>query len=218
MGKTSAQRAAKHGDRAALPPHVAKQAAQRPPQQAKSNANLILIAAVATTLFMFFYLHLLVLNQMTQLADGMSMPDSLVGGYSMEYLADLRSVMDSDALGQLSYVHKTAGTIFPLIFGFTWLLIIGLNARGRVMRWLLWAAPILFVIVDLWENVAIDTALGADTLSNGDAALASALTVARWVLFGLSLLASLVAVFSKRGRPAGADAGTAGPAAPPSAA
>ncbi len=204
MGKTPAQRAAKHGDNAVAPPHSAKTTAPRSDQQAKSNANLILIAAVATTLFMFFYLHLLVLDQMTQISNGMAMPDSLVGGYSMEYLADLRSVMDADALGQLSYVHKTAGTIFPLMFGFTWLLIIGLNARGRVKRWILWAAPILFVIVDLWENVAIDAALGSDTLTSGDAALASALTVARWVLFALSLLASVIAVFSK-GRPAAAD-------------
>ena len=204
MGKTPAQRAAKHGDNAVTPPHSANTTTPRSEQQAKSNANLILIAAVATTLFMFFYLHLMVLNQMTQISNGMAMPDSLVGGYSMEYLADLRSVMDADALGQLSYVHKTAGTIFPLIFGFTWLLIIGLNARGRVKRWILWAAPILFVIVDLWENVAIDAALGSDTLASGDAALASVLTIARWVLFALSLLASVIAVFSKP-RPRTAD-------------
>ncbi|MDN3481760.1 hypothetical protein QMA10_07465 [Arthrobacter sp. APC 3897] len=201
MGKTPAQRAAKHGDNAVAPPHTAKMTTPSSGQQPKSNANLILVAAVATTLFMFFYLHLLVLDQMTQLSGGMAMPDSLVGGYSMQYLADLRSVMDADALGQLSYVHKTAGTIFPLIFGFTWLLIIGLNARGRVKRWILWAAPILFVIVDLWENVAIDAALGTDTLTSADATLASSLTIARWVLFALSLLASLIAVFGRR-RPA----------------
>ncbi|MDK1361805.1 hypothetical protein QNO00_16240 [Arthrobacter sp. zg-Y1219] len=201
MGKTPAQRAAKHGEKAVQPPHLAKLTTARAPQQPKSNANLLLVAAVATTLFMFFYLHIMVLDQMTQLSNGMAMPDSLVGGYSSEYLADLRSVMDADALGQLSYVHKTAGTIFPLMFGFTWLLIIGLNARGRVKRWVLWAAPILFVIVDLWENVAIDAALGSEALSNGDAALASTLTIARWVLFGLSLLAAVVAVFSKRTGP-----------------
>lgn len=198
MGKTSAQRAAKHGDRAAQPAHIASLNAPRSPQQVKSNANLILVAAAATTAFMFFYFHLMVLPQMTQLAQGMAMPDSLPGGYSLEYLNDLRSVMDGDALGQLSYVHKTAGTIFPLIFGFTWLLIIGLNARGRLRRWLLWAAPILFVVVDLWENVVIDNALGAQTLSSGDAALAGTLTVARWVLLGLSLLAAVVAVFGRR--------------------
>ncbi|MER1996118.1 MAG: hypothetical protein ABTA24_06420 [Arthrobacter sp.] len=205
MGKTPAQRAAKHGDKAQLPagPQLpANPTTQRTPQQAKTNANLVVIAAAATALFMFWYYHLLVLNQMTQLSGGLAMPDSLIGGYSMEYLAALRSAMDADALGQLSYVHKTAGTLFPLIFGFAWLLIIGLNTRRRSLRWILWAAPILFVIADLWENVVIDGVLGSAELASGDAALASFLTVSRWVLLGLSLMASVLAVFSSRaGRP-----------------
>ena len=201
MGKTPAQRAAKHGDKAQLPagPQLpANPTTQRTPQQAKTNANLVVIAAAATALFMFWYYHLLVLNQMTQLSGGLAMPDSLIGGYDMEYLAALRSALDADALGQLSYVHKTAGTLFPLIFGFAWLLIIGLNTRRRSLRWVLWAFPILFVIADLWENVAIDGVLGSAELAAGDAGLASILTVARWVLLGLSLVASVLAVFSSR--------------------
>ncbi|MFJ2509448.1 hypothetical protein [Arthrobacter citreus] len=205
MGKTPAQRAAKHGDKAQLPAGQqipANTTTQRTPQQAKTNANLVVIAAAATALFMFWYYHLLVLNQMTQLSGGLAMPDSLIGGYDMEYLAALRSALDADALGQLSYVHKTAGTLFPLIFGFAWLLIIGLNTRRRSLRWVLWAFPILFVIADLWENVAIDGVLGSAELAAGDAGLASILTVARWVLLGLSLVASVLAVFSARpGRP-----------------
>ncbi|WP_152969868.1 MULTISPECIES: hypothetical protein [Arthrobacter] len=205
MGKTPAQRAAKHGDKAQLPAGAqvpANPTTQRTPQQAKTNANLVVIAAAATALFMFWYYHLLVLDQMTQLSGGLAMPDSLIGGYDMEYLAALRSALDADALGQLSYVHKTAGTLFPLIFGFAWLLIIGLNTRRRSLRWVLWAFPILFVIADLWENVAIDGVLGSAELAAGDAGLASILTVARWVLLGLSLVASVLAVFSARpGRP-----------------
>ncbi|MSR98621.1 hypothetical protein FYJ28_07245 [Arthrobacter sp. BL-252-APC-1A] len=205
MGKTPAQRAAKHGDKAQLPAGAqvpANPTTQRTPQQAKTNANLVVIAAAATALFMFWYYHLLVLDQMTQLSGGLAMPDSLIGGYDMEYLAALRSALDADALGQLSYVHKTAGTLFPLIFGFAWLLIIGLNTRRRSLRWVLWAFPILFVIADLWENVAIDGVLGSAELAAGDAGLASILTVARWVLLGLSLVASVFAVFSARpGRP-----------------
>ena len=201
MGKTPAQRAAKHGDKAQLPAGLqvpANPTTQRTPQQAKTNANLVVIAAAATALFMFWYYHLLVLNQMTQLSGGLAMPDSLIGGYDMEYLAALRTAMDADALGQLSYLHKTAGTLFPLIFGFAWLLIIGLNTQRRSLRWVLWAAPILFVIADLWENVAIDGVLGSAELAAGDAGLASILTVARWVLLGLSLVASVLAVFSSR--------------------
>ena len=201
MGKTPAQRAAKHGDKAVNPAATqpsANETTQRTPQQAKNNANLLLIAAAATALFMFWYYHLLVLDQMTQLSGGLAMPDSLIGGYGMDHLAALRSALDADALGQLSYVHKTAGTLFPLIFGFAWLLIIGLNTQRKALRWVLWTAPILFAIVDLWENVAIDNVLGAAELSAGDAGLASVLTVARWVLLGLSLVASVVAVFSSR--------------------
>lgn len=205
MGKTAAQRAAKHGPNAGLP-RTATTGTARPAPEAgpagKSSPGLIVIAGVVTTLFLFWYLHLLVLGQLTQLSDGLSMPDSMVFGYGEDHLAALRSAMDADALGQLSYVHKTAGVLFPLIFGMTWLLIIGLNTQRRALRWVLFSAPILFVVADLWENVAIDNALGAAELTGGDASLAAALTVARWVLLGLSLVASVVAVFSRRvGRP-----------------
>ncbi|BBE21719.1 hypothetical protein MN0502_06020 [Arthrobacter sp. MN05-02] len=104
--------------------------------------------------------------------------------------------MDDDARGQLSYLHRTAGTLFPLIFAFAWLLLVQLNAGRRRLRWLLWSPVILFVVVDLWENIAIDTALaGADP---GTVELASALTVLRWVLLAASLLAGAVAVFLPR--------------------
>lgn len=208
MGKTPAQRAAKHGSSAAQPartngrgyPGSTINGSGTAQQPSSGNGNLILIAAVSTTVFLFWYFHLLVLDQMTQLSGGLAMPDSLLGGYDMDYLLSLRSVLDADALGQLSYVHKTAGTLFPLVFGLTWLLIIGMNTQRRALRWVLWVPPILFVVADLWENIAIDSALGAAELTAGDAALASGLTCARWILLGLSLVAAVVAVFSRRVR------------------
>ena len=104
--------------------------------------------------------------------------------------------MDSAALGQLSYVHKTAGTLFPLLFGLAWLLLVQLNVSRRWLRWLLWSPVLLFVVVDLWENVAIDSILsGPDA---GSVALASVLTIARWVLFALSCAAGLTAVLLPR--------------------
>jgi hypothetical protein len=54
---------------------------------------------------------------------------------------------------------------------------------------------LLFVVVRLWGNVAIDAALAAGTPDAGQVALASGLTVAGWVLFVLSLLAGAAAVF-----------------------
>ena len=189
MSKTRAQIAKKHGPAAAGIPDAAPTAG--PP---RSNGNMLLIAAAATAVLLFGYYHLLALGQMGQLAEGLTMPDMMFGGYGPAHVADLQSAMDDDALGQLSYLHKTAGTLFPLIFGIAWLLLIQLNVDRRWLRWLLWAPPLLFAVVDLWENVAIDSMLAATAPDDGQVALAAALTIARWVLLGLSAIAGLLAV------------------------
>ena len=59
---------------------------------------------------------------------------------------------------------------------------------------------ILFVVVDLWENIAIDTALAQATPDTGAVALASTLTVLRWILLALSLAAGAVSAFLPRRR------------------
>ena len=202
MAKTPAQRIKKHGAKAAVPQHhlppVINPTTSRSPQKARNNSNLILIAGVVASLFLFWYLHLLTLNQLTQLSGGLAMPDSLIGGFDQATWTSCRAAMNEDARGQLNYVHKTAGTLFPLIFGFTWLLLIGTNVASKSLRWALWALPLLFVVVRLWGNVAIDSMMAAETADAGQVALASGLTVAGWVLFVLSLLAGAAAVFLGR--------------------
>ena len=210
MAKTPAQRIKKHGANAAVPQHhlppVINPSTNRTPQKAQSNSNLIVIAGVVASLFLFWYLHLLTLNQLTQLSDGRPMPDSLVGGFDQGFVEQLRAAMDGDARGQLSYVHKTAGTLFPLIFGFTWLLLIGTNVARKSLRWALWALPLLFAGVRLWGNTVIDAMMSAETVDGGQVALASGLIVAGWALLALSLVAGGVAVFLGRRAAAGAPA------------
>ena len=201
MAKTPAQRIKKHGSKAVVPQHhlppVVNPTTARTPEKAESNSNLILVAGVVASLFLFWYLHLLTLDQLRQLTGGLAMPDSLIGGFDPAYIGQLRAAMDADALGQLNYVHKTAGTLFPLIFGFTWLLLIGTNVARKAFRWALWALPLLFVVVRLWGNVAIDGVLAAEAPDAGQVALASGLTVAGWVLLVLSLVAGGAAVLLK---------------------
>lgn len=199
MAKTPAQRIKKHGAKAVVPEHslpsVINPTTRRTPEKAQSNSKLIVIAGVVASLFLFWYLHLLTLNQMTQLSGGLAMPDSLMGGFSQDYVAQLRAAMDEAARGQLNYVHKTAGTLFPLIFGFSWLLLIGTNVARKAWRWAMWAAPLLFAVAHLWSNVAIDSMLAMETPDAGSVALASTLTIASWVLFLISLLCGAAAVF-----------------------
>lgn len=202
MAKTPAQRIKKHGARAAVPQHhlpsVINPTTARTPEKAQNNGSLIVIAGVVASLFLFWYLHLLTLNQLTQLSGGLPMPDSLIGGFDAGYVEQLRRAMNGDARGQLNYIHKTAGTLFPLIFGFTWLLLIGTNVARKTLRWALWCVPLLFVVVRLWGNVALDSMVAAVNLDAGQVALASGLTVAGWVLLVLSLLIGGVAVFAGR--------------------
>jgi hypothetical protein len=202
MAKTPAQRIKKHGANAAVPQHhlppVINPSTSRSPQKAQNNSNLILVAGVVASLFLFWYLHLLTLNQLSQLSGGLAMPDSMVGGFDQGFVEQLRAAMNEDARGQLNYIHKTAGTLFPLIFGFSWLLLIGTNAARKHLRWALWAVPLLFAAVRLWGNAAIDAMLSADAVDAGQVALASALTVAGWALLVLSLVAGAAAVFLGR--------------------
>jgi hypothetical protein len=205
MAKTPAQRIKKHGSKAAVPQHhlppVVNPTTARTPQKAENNGSLILIAGVVASLFLFWYLHLLTMDQLRQLSTGLAMPDSLIGGFDPAYIGRLHAIMDDDARGQLNYVHKTAGTLFPLVFGFTWLLLIGTSVARKTVRWALWALPLLFVVVRLWANIAIDGVLSSETADAGQVALASGLTVAGWVLLVLSLLAGAAAVLLRTRKP-----------------
>jgi hypothetical protein len=210
MAKTPAQRIKKHGAKAVVPQHhlppVVNPTTSRTPQKAENNGTLILVAGVVASLFLFWYLHLLTLDQLRQISTGLAMPDSLIGGFDPAYISQLHAVMDDDARGQLNYVHKTAGTLFPLIFGFTWLLLIGTSVARKTLRWTLWALPLVFVVVRLWANVAIDGVLASANPDVGQVALASGLTVAGWVLLVLSLLAGAAAVLLRTRKPKPAEA------------
>lgn len=183
----------KHRPVSSTPPPPQSIAARMSETPAEGEANrasrnspgLIVVAALAASVFLFWYYHGLVLNQMSDLANGIPMPDQLILGYGTEHVEALRGAMDSNAVGQLNYVHKTAGLMFPLFFALASLLAIGLTIPRGLLRWGLWVVPMAFAVIDLWENNVID-GLFAGTLDPGAVALASTLTIVRWALLFLS--------------------------------
>lgn len=199
MAKTPAQRAAKHGE-SATPPQtpVVNTSTQRSPQKAQGNANLILIAGSAASLLLFWYFHMLTLQQLTDLSDGLAMPQSMVFGFDVAHVEALRSAMDADALGQLNYVQKTAGTLFALVFAFSAMTMVAVQVRKKAARWLLWFFPVAFAGISLWANASIDSMLGAETLSEGAVSLSSTLVSLSWLLLILSLVSIAVALFLGR--------------------
>ncbi|GHD10491.1 hypothetical protein [Zhihengliuella salsuginis] len=159
---------------------------QRSEAQARSNGSIILWAGIIASALLFWYYHLLALGQMTDLTGGLEMLDQRLLGYDDAAVAELRAAMDVDARGQLNYLHKTAGLLFPLFFALVTMLAVNLNVARGPKRWGLWAVPLLFAVVDVFENNAIDL-----LLSGGDGqpavAVVSALTIARWALFFASV-------------------------------
>ncbi|GAA3703907.1 hypothetical protein GCM10023081_45340 [Arthrobacter ginkgonis] len=187
--------------------------AEQTPKQSASNAGLILLAGFGAALLLFWYYHLLVLNQMTDLSAGLAMPDQLVGGFDAAHVEALRAAMDADAAGQLNYVHKTAGVLFTLFLSGATLLAIALHVRRRALRWALFAVPLGFAVVRFWGQSAIDGLLGSAAASPVDAgavAVASVLTVAGWVLLFATVAVAagvLLASFNRTFRQKWAEAG-----------
>lgn len=163
---------------------------------AQSQPMLLVGALVVTAILLFAYLHLLVLPQMTQLSGGFAMPDARVLGYDLEDVERLQQVMDADARGQLSFVHKTAGTLFPLAVLLASWATAGLVMRHRA-RWLVLAGATAFAVVDIVDNVLIDRLLAAEDPSTAAITTASTLTVTGWVLLILVGLCVLAAVLTR---------------------
>lgn len=148
----------------------------------KSNPMLLISAGLAISLFLFIYLHGMALSQMTDLSNNLSMPDQRVFGYTVEDIEALRSAMDEDARGQLNYVHKTAGILFPLFTAAMSMLLFIRWIPNRRTRLLAWCAPLGFAVVDIVENFAIDALFTANEVTAGAVLFASILTTIRWAL------------------------------------
>lgn len=178
------------------------EASRRAGEGTDSNPQLLLYALLGLTVFLFAYLHLYALPQMNYFAGGFSMPDARLFGYSTEDIARLRNVMDSDATGQLNFLHRTAGMLFPLSFLLASWAVVGLVMRRGVFRWIVLAGAVLFAAVDIAENFLIDRILIMEPLDEGLVALSSGFTVTSWallVLLGAAMVGSVVMSLVRQG-------------------
>lgn len=160
---------------------IAARVARDGSSENKSNPMLLISVGLVVGLALFVYYHLLTMVQMKDLSDSLAMPDQRVFGYTVSDIEALRSAMDADAIGQLNYLHKTAGFLFPMFTAVFSMLLFIRWIPNRQTRWLAWLAPLAFAVTDICENFAID-ALFAGELSPGAVALASILTTIRWAL------------------------------------
>ncbi|MVT25984.1 hypothetical protein [Nesterenkonia alkaliphila] len=172
-----------------MPSGSGKKAAQPAPQE-QGSPRILVYALLGVTLFMGLYLHAYAMPQLTYFADGLTMPGARITGYSAADILALQNALEDDAAGQLNFLHKTAGIIFPaLLFLATWA-VMGLLVRGA-WRWIVVAVAAGFAAVDITENFLIDAVLDQRPPEDQLVTLASTLTQVSWVL--LIMLALTVA-------------------------
>ena len=160
-----------------------------------SSPRMLVYALLTVTVFIGLYLHVYALPQLTFFADGLVMPDARITGYDAADITALRGALEDEAAGQLNFLHKTAGVIFPVaLFLATWATL-GLLAR-RPWRWAVIGGAGLFAVVDIAENVLIDRILVQQPVDAVLVGTASVLTTLSWAL--LMVVGGVVVVFVLR--------------------
>lgn len=171
------------GDSGPVPPRPGRGAPKAAPQE-EGSPRILVYALLGITLFMGLYLHAYALPQLTFFADGQSMPGTRIAGYDAADIQALQAAFEDDAEGQLNFLHKTAGIIFPVtVFLAAWATL-GLLVRGW-WRWTVVAGAAVFAAVDISENFLIDSIITQDPVNAQAVAVSSAMTTLSWALLGV---------------------------------
>lgn len=128
---------------------------------------------------------------------GVGTPETQVGGYDVGYVELVQSRMTDELLERYGAYHYLWDILFPLVFAGTLILLIFRLCAGRKRRYLLVFAPALFAGVDIAENITLESLITSLDVAAGVVTLASALTIAKTVLLGLSLASALLALLTR---------------------
>lgn len=161
----------------------------KPAPQEQSSPRILVYVLLVVTAFMGLYLHAYAMPQLTYFADGLSMPDTRLTGFSAADILALQTAFEDDGAGQLNFLHKTAGIIFPVAFLLATWATMGLLVQ-RSWRWLVVAGAAVFAAVDITKGFLIDAVLGQNPPGEGMVQTSSILTQVSWVL--LVVLAAVV--------------------------
>ncbi len=193
MGSMSSKRSRNKRPQGSPAPRPAQPVIE-PESEQQGNPAILVAVLIVFTLFMGWYYHLSVLGQMKDLVGGVTMLDHRPFGYSAADVDALRAVMTGDDRGQLSWVHKTAGTIFTALVSLIAAVSIGLYAPKAPWRRLLFVLPAAFLVVGIAQNIVVDELLGRQ--DNGLLGAASALTIASWILLVACVLLTIAVLVS----------------------
>ncbi len=181
QGRSSGSRASNDQQKTATPhlqPQSASVSSPRTRPQQKSSAGVITGALLVVSVLMFVFLHAWVLPQLGASAD-VALPELRPLGFS----SDAQRIADQlgdQGLHAYSSIHWSWGLITPIFLSAAWIAMIAASGLRGGLRWLLWAPPILFMLISLAGSFTTDAAL-AHPAGSGPT-VATALILVRWGL------------------------------------
>ena len=108
---------------------------------------MLVLAALAVTLFIGFYYHILALQGMQQLTGGTPMLDHHVSGFTITDVEHLAERKDDDALGQYNCVHHRWSDL-P---GYARLSVIGRAMdMHQTYKWGAVVAAVIYAGLEIW--------------------------------------------------------------------
>ncbi|NLS09972.1 hypothetical protein HGQ17_08170 [Nesterenkonia sp. MY13] len=165
----------------------------KPEPESQGSPRILVYALLGIALFMGLYLHAYAMPQLSHFADGLSMPGARITGYDDADILALQSAFEDEAAGQLNFLHKTAGIVFPVMFFLAVWATMGLLARGT-WRWAVVATAGGFASLDITENILIDAVLGQNPPETSMTAMASIFTQVSWALLAVISVVVVVVV------------------------
>ncbi len=137
------------------------------------------------------------LASLERATEGLAMPDTRLTGYDADYIARVQERMTDELYERYGASHYLWDILFPVVFAATLILLISRITRGRKIRWLLLPIPVIFVVIDITENLILEATFAADVLDPGAVAAASTFTVLKFILFAACLAAGLAALLTR---------------------
>lgn len=191
--KTTAGRSAKPSAEPIRSPHVyevgAGELAADPTRSSSTGVVVSVLCVVALALWAYYH-WVILMGLSTHLANDMSAPELLPGGFSQHYLQDFALAISQDGPRDYSGVHWTTGLFTPLFVWGAFTAFTGINTERGTLRTMSWGLGLTYLMVFLGGNIALDMAVRAPDSS---AALASGLVIGRWILTG-GLVAVVIVV------------------------
>jgi hypothetical protein len=133
--------------------------------------------------------------------EGLALPETQFFGYPHDYIEAVRLRMTDELLERYGAVHYLWDVLCPIVFAATLVLLAQRVARGRKIRYLYMAVPVLYAVVDIAENLALESLFNADLTTPEAVGFASTLTVLKGILFVLALVTALLTLATRPRKP-----------------